>query len=251
MQKRLRLLPFAAPTRKSTAPAVPPVPLQPAGLWFLNIQLLCDYLKNCSFSRDLRGVGPVTTVAELKAAAGAEGHQQSPFFAMLAVVGAYLVKKNLDGYVPVQQRAGSVTKLHGTPKTARGKSKTASPTLTATLKPKRGATKRLDSATWYQDSLDSEESEAAAYLTDDCEVPSSTGHGADLAQTLVTMAMPSRGRSLLSEPHRASTKVLHITSTAQLKGLKGLSSEDVDRLFEPSLRSKPRKPMHPRISVVF
>lgn len=31
----------------------------------------------------------MTTVAELKAAAGAEGHQQSPFFAMLAVVGAW------------------------------------------------------------------------------------------------------------------------------------------------------------------
>jgi len=34
-------------------------------------------------------VGPVTTVVELKAAAGAEDHQQSPFFAMLAVVGAW------------------------------------------------------------------------------------------------------------------------------------------------------------------
>lgn len=72
-----------------------------------------------------------------------------------------------------------------------------------------------------------------------------------MAQTLVTMAEPSRGRSLLSEPHRASGKVLHITSTAQIKGLKGFSSEDVARLLEPSLRSKPRKPMHPRISVVF
>jgi hypothetical protein len=110
---------------------------------------------------------------------------------------------------------------------------------------------RLDSATWYQDSLDSEESEAAAYLTDDSEVPSSTGHAPELATTVVATVIPARGRSLLSEPQRASTKVLHITSTAQLKGLKGLTSEDVARLLEPSLRSKPRKPMHPRISVVF
>jgi hypothetical protein len=105
---------------------------------------------------------------------------------------------------------------------------------------------------WYQDSLDSEESEAAAYLTDDSDIPSSTGHAPEVqAQTLIATVVPARGRSLLSEPHRASTKVLHITSTAQLKGLKGLTSEDVARLLEPSLRSKPRKPMHPRISVVF
>ena len=116
---------------------------------------------------------------------------------------------------------------------------------------------RLDSALWYQESLDSEESEAAAYLTDDSDVPSSTGRQAphEVPTTLVATMLPTaqvRGRSLLSEPHRASnTKVLHITSTAQLNGLKGLSSEDVARLLEPSLRSKPRKPMHPRISVVF
>jgi hypothetical protein len=103
---------------------------------------------------------------------------------------------------------------------------------------------------WYQDSLDSEESEAAAYLTDDSEIPSSSGQQVpDLMSIIVPAA--ARGRSLLSEPHRTSTKVLHITSTAQLNGLKGLTSEDVARLLEPTLRSKPRKPVHPRISVVF
>ncbi len=83
----------------------------------------------------------------------------------------------------------------------------------------------------------------AAYLTDDSEAPSSTGQVGDV------LAPAPRVRSLLSEPGRA--KVVTITSTAQLSSLKGLTTEEVARLLEPSLRLKPRKPVHPRISVVF
>ncbi len=122
----------------------------------------------------------MTTAVAHRAAAGVEDHQTSPFFAMLAAQGRrfeinqalierfphprifysiplvlsqyylhipstfrrYLVKKNLDGYVPVQQRAGSVTKVSSAPQRARGKPKQSSPTLTGTLKSKRGATKK-------------------------------------------------------------------------------------------------------------
>ena len=54
----------------------------------------------------------------------------------------YLVKKNLDGYIPIQQRAATVPKPHPAPKLARSRSKTPNLTLTAALKCKRVAPKR-------------------------------------------------------------------------------------------------------------
>ena len=54
----------------------------------------------------------------------------------------YLVKKNLDGYIPIQQRAATVPKPHPAPKLARSRSKTPNLTLTAALKSKRVAPKR-------------------------------------------------------------------------------------------------------------
>jgi len=46
----------------------------------------------------------------------------------------------------------------------------------------------------------------------------------------------------------ADNKILRITSDAQLHSL---CPKDVSRLITPSLRIKPRKPLNPRISVVF
>lgn len=46
----------------------------------------------------------------------------------------------------------------------------------------------------------------------------------------------------------ADNKILRITSDAQLHTL---CPKDVSRLINPSLRIKPRKPLNPRISVVF
>ena len=107
---------------------------------------------------------------------------------------------------------------------------------------------RLDTATWYHDTLeDSEDSEALAYVAEDMEVPMAPV--AEIGEH--TLETRKRTSLFLEEAAARPTKVLHITSSAQIRQLKGLSSEDVARLLEPSMRSKPRKPVHPRISVVF
>jgi len=103
---------------------------------------------------------------------------------------------------------------------------------------------RHDTATWYTDSYDSEDSELA-YLTDSSAGRHSSGHSDDAAAAVNHKV---RSRSLLGDGARTD-KVVRITNEVQLRQL--CSEAVVAKLLGPSLRLKPRKPLNPSISVVF
>lgn len=155
----------------------------------------------------------------------------------------YLVKKSLDGYIPIQQRLGTLPR--SSPKSTKSKVRNANLSNPSGIhKSKRAASKRHDTATWYTDSYDSEDSELA-YLTDSSAGRHSSGHSDDAAAAVNHKV---RSRSLLGDGARTD-KVVRITNEVQLRQL--CSEAVVAKLLGPSLRLKPRKPLNPSISVVF
>ncbi|GAB4818744.1 hypothetical protein N2152v2_005790 [Parachlorella kessleri] len=125
----------------------------------------------------------------------------------------YLVKRSLDGYKPLQVRQNNATT---------GKPKPSAGMVAQEEKRKRSVLKRLDS-----DQLDSDSaySEDLDYMTDDSAERTS---------------------------HSRATKVVRITSAAQLKELGGADLQTLAvSLLHSSLRTKPRKPLNPTVTALF
>lgn len=237
-------------------------------------------------------VALVITVKELSLAAGAEAQLLSLLFAMHAVAGMflglrihqsgihaethhladwldrdrlsptlppcrYLVKKNLDGYVPLIQRMGITTR------SPKPKAKAKAPPRPASMveKPKRAAAKRLDS--WINDMYDSGD-ESDAYMSDQSAARSASVEAATVSNASTT-TMNNNGTSVVHQlggppahrptQHKRSilgdinrSKVIQITSEAQLQEL---APEFIGQLLGTSLRIKPRKPLRPTITAVF
>jgi hypothetical protein len=91
---------------------------------------------------------------------------------------------------------------------------------------------------------DSDYSEAACLTDDSAAAPSSSGY----YNVEAAGAPPQhRGRSLLSDNARTG-KVVHITTEAELREF---GPAVLSQLLGPSMRMKPRKPVNPRISLIF
>lgn len=104
---------------------------------------------------------------------------------------------------------------------------------------------RMDSAAWPSSGEDDSDDSDAACLTDDsAAAPSSSGY---YNVESAGVRAPHRGRSLLSDSARTG-KVVHITTEAELREF---GPAVLSQLLGPSMRIKPRKPVNPRISLVF
>ncbi len=103
---------------------------------------------------------------------------------------------------------------------------------------------RFDTDTWYSDEFDSDDSESPTEMTYDDAGPASSSRRSSAEPG---RPMQKRKRSNLGAD-ASPQKVLRITTDAQLNTL---CREDLNRLLGPTMRLKPRKAVHPSISVVF
>ncbi|KAI3438312.1 hypothetical protein D9Q98_000746 [Chlorella vulgaris] len=147
----------------------------------------------------------------------------------------YLVKRNLDNYVPLATRQDRAKETGGAKET--DKRRVVAPAAGRVTKPKRAVQKRVNADAWGSDAEDSDASTSAC-LTDDSSI-----------SQLTAEKRTSRAAAVASK-----LKLSYITSQSPLD--KELESADLTTLTGAffaggTLRLKPRKPMVVTVSAVW
>lgn len=189
----------------------------------------------------------------------------------------WLVKKSLEGYVPIQQRTGVLRgATGGLPPPSSSSPSSSKRKATSSLEPPRssaavvkqtrqGGGVRSNTSSRSRSSGGSQPNATANRSNKRSatkKLDPDTWYGdLDDSNASETVAAPEDSRQSPASSVEApleergtkrrsqSAKMLNITSHAQLQNL--ISDPRMASLLEPSLRLKPRKPIRPTISVVF
>lgn len=155
----------------------------------------------------------------------------------------YLVKRNLDNYVPLatRQDRAAANKDGSSGKEAAAR-RTVAPAAGRISKPKRVAHKRVDSDGWSSEAEESDVSASEACMTDDSAA----------SQGTAAMA-PPRAESSRAAAAASKLKLSYITSQSQLKELDSADLSSLASAFfvTSTMRIKPRKPVVVTVSAVW